>query len=53
HDQAEAMTMGDYIAVMNLGVLQQLGTPHEIYNKPVSTFVGGFIGSPPMNFVDV
>ncbi|WP_042701338.1 ABC transporter ATP-binding protein [Thermococcus sp. PK] len=52
HDQVEAMTMGDRIAVMNAGVLQQVGTPEEVYDKPANTFVAGFIGSPPMNFLD-
>ncbi|MDK2869402.1 MAG: multiple sugar transport system ATP-binding protein [Pyrococcus sp.] len=52
HDQVEAMTMGDRIAVMNQGVLQQVGTPEEVYEKPANTFVAGFIGSPPMNFLD-
>ncbi|CAB49105.1 ABC transporter ATP-binding protein [Pyrococcus abyssi] len=51
HDQVEAMTMGDRIAVMNRGELQQVGTPDEVYNKPLNTFVAGFIGSPPMNFL--
>jgi len=51
HDQAEAMTLGDRIAVMNDGVFQQIGTPEVVYNKPVSKFVAGFIGSPPMNFL--
>jgi multiple sugar transport system ATP-binding protein len=51
HDQVEAMTMGDRIAVMSAGVLQQCGTPREIYQHPVNTFVAGFIGSPPMNLV--
>lgn len=46
------MTMGDRIAVMNKGELQQVGTPDEVYYKPVNTFVAGFIGSPPMNFLD-
>jgi len=50
HDQVEAMTMGDRIAVMQAGKLQQVGTPDEIYNNPVTTFVAGFVGSPPMNF---
>ena len=49
HDQIEAMTMGDRIAVMNLGVLQQIGTPEELYTKPGNTFVATFIGSPAMN----
>ncbi|WP_258083331.1 ABC transporter ATP-binding protein [Thermococcus thermotolerans] len=52
HDQVEAMTMGDRIAVINAGVLQQVGTPEEVYDKPANTFVAGFIGSPPMNFMD-
>jgi len=52
HDQIEAMTMADKIIVMNSGVIQQIGTPNEIYNKPANTFVAGFIGSPAMNFVD-
>jgi multiple sugar transport system ATP-binding protein len=53
HDQVEAMTMGDRIAVMNFGVLQQVGPPQELYEKPVNKFVAGFIGSPSMNFVNV
>ncbi|USH00765.1 ABC transporter ATP-binding protein [Thermococcus argininiproducens] len=52
HDQVEAMTMGDKIAVMNNGALHQVGTPTEIYNKPANMFVAGFIGSPPMNFLE-
>jgi multiple sugar transport system ATP-binding protein len=51
HDQLEAVTMADRIAVMHLGVLQQYGTPDEIYNEPVNTFVAGFIGSPAMNLL--
>jgi multiple sugar transport system ATP-binding protein len=51
HDQVEAMTMGDRIAVMNHGVLQQVGTPEELYENPANTFVAGFIGSPAMNLV--
>jgi multiple sugar transport system ATP-binding protein len=51
HDQIEAMTMGDRIAVMNLGVLQQVGTPSELYERPLNRFVAGFIGSPAMNFL--
>jgi len=51
HDQVEAMTMGDRIAVMRLGVLQQAGTPEELYTRPANTFVAGFIGSPAMNLV--
>jgi multiple sugar transport system ATP-binding protein len=53
HDQVEAMTMGDRIAVMNGGILQQVGTPSEIYDHPANLFVAGFIGSPTMNFVPV
>jgi multiple sugar transport system ATP-binding protein len=52
HDQVEAMTMGDRIAVINEGVLQQVGTPREMYSAPRNRFVAGFIGSPSMNFVD-
>lgn len=51
HDQVEAMTMGDRIAVMNAGVIQQFGKSSEIYHKPVNKFVAGFIGSPQMNFL--
>ncbi len=51
HDQVEAMTMGDRIAVMNAGVLQQAGTPRELYDHPNNVFVAGFIGSPAMNFL--
>jgi multiple sugar transport system ATP-binding protein len=50
HDQLEAMTMGDRIVVMNDGVIQQVGTPIEVYNHPANLFVAGFIGSPEMNF---
>ncbi len=50
HDQIEAMTMGDRIAVMRDGILQQVGTPQELYDHPVNVFVAGFIGSPSMNF---
>ncbi len=50
HDQIEAMTLADRIAIMKDGVIQQLDTPHHIYNKPVNLFVAGFIGSPSMNF---
>ncbi|WP_297487983.1 ABC transporter ATP-binding protein, partial [Thermococcus sp.] len=52
HDQVEAMTMGDRIAVINAGQLQQVGSPEEVYHKPANTFVAGFIGSPPMNFLE-
>jgi multiple sugar transport system ATP-binding protein len=51
HDQIEAMTLATRIAVMKGGVLQQLGTPHEVYNRPANTFVAGFMGSPRMNLL--
>ena len=51
HDQTEAMTLGDRVAVLKRGVLQQLATPRELYENPANLFVAGFIGSPPMNFV--
>src|SRR5215218_9176894 len=51
HDQTEAMTLGDRIAVMRAGVLQQVGTPAELYDNPRNLFVAGFIGSPAMNFM--
>ncbi|ADB63433.1 ABC transporter related protein (plasmid) [Haloterrigena turkmenica DSM 5511] len=53
HDQTEAMTMGDRIAILDDGELQQIGTPLECYHTPVNKFVAGFIGSPSMNFLDV
>jgi multiple sugar transport system ATP-binding protein len=53
HDQVEAMTMGDRIAVMKDGLLQQCDTPLNLYHHPVNMFVAGFIGSPSMNFMDV
>ena len=49
HDQVEAMTLADRIAVMKTGEIQQIGTPHEIYHRPVNLFVAGFLGSPTMN----
>jgi multiple sugar transport system ATP-binding protein len=52
HDQVEAMTMGDRIAVMRRGELQQVGPPQELYDQPVNLFVGGFIGSPAMNMLE-
>tara|TARA_B100001057_G_scaffold325881_1_gene326085 strand:- start:478 stop:1530 length:1053 start_codon:yes stop_codon:yes gene_type:complete len=52
HDQVEAMTLGDRLAVINEGVIEQLGTPIDIYERPESIFVGEFIGSPQMNFVN-
>ena len=51
HDQTEAMTLGDRIAVLRKGLLQQVGTPHDLYDTPANLFVAGFIGSPPMNFI--
>jgi multiple sugar transport system ATP-binding protein len=53
HDQVEAMTMGDRIAIMNAGILQQVGTPDDIYDHPANLFVAGFIGTPTMSFVPV
>jgi multiple sugar transport system ATP-binding protein len=53
HDQTEAMTMGDRIAVMNAGQIQQIAAPLELYNRPANRFVAEFIGSPPMNFLSV
>jgi ABC-type sugar transport system ATPase subunit len=52
HDQTEALSMAHRIAIMNLGVLQQVGSPLEVYNKPATLFVAGFIGTPPMNFIN-
>ena len=52
HDQTEAMTMGSRIAVLNAGIIQQLGPPQELYDHPTNLFVAGFIGSPAMNFFD-
>jgi multiple sugar transport system ATP-binding protein len=52
HDQVEAMTMGDRVAVMRKGELQQVASPQELYDRPVNLFVGGFIGSPAMNMLD-
>ena len=51
HDQIEAMTLGDKVAVMKDGIIQQFGTPKQIYNDPANLFVASFIGSPPMNFI--
>jgi len=51
HDQTEAMTLGDRVVVMRGGVVQQVGTPQELYDRPVNLFVAGFIGSPAMNFM--
>ncbi|WP_421725853.1 ABC transporter ATP-binding protein [Bauldia sp.] len=52
HDQIEAMSMGDKIGVLNQGRIEQVGTPHQIYNNPRDVFVAGFVGSPTMNLVD-
>jgi sn-glycerol 3-phosphate transport system ATP-binding protein len=52
HDQVEAMTLGDRLMVMNAGVVEQIGTPLEVYERPATLFVAGFIGSPAMNFLD-
>jgi hypothetical protein len=51
HDQTEAMTLGDRVAVMRLGTIQQVASPQELYDRPVNLFVAGFIGSPAMNFM--
>lgn len=53
HDQVEAMTLGTRIVVMKDGIIQQVETPGDLYQKPANKFVAGFIGSPPMNFIDV
>ena len=53
HDQVEAMTMADRIAVMNLGQLQAFDAPDELYDRPKTRFVAGFVGNPPMNFINV
>ncbi|MBE3115130.1 MAG: ABC transporter ATP-binding protein [Actinobacteria bacterium] len=53
HDQVEAMTMGDRIAVLEQGIIQQFGSSDDIYHNPVNTFVAGFVGSPQMNFIEV
>jgi len=53
HDQEEAMTLGDRIAVLNDGRLQQVGTPEQVYKNPVNRFVAGFIGEPAMNFISI
>jgi len=52
HDQVEAMTLADQVAIMNKGVLQQIDNSYNVYHNPRNLFIGGFIGSPPMNFVD-
>jgi ABC-type sugar transport system ATPase subunit len=53
HDQVEAMTMGDRVAVLNHGRLEQVGTPEELYDRPANVFVGGFVGTPAMSFAAV
>ncbi|HVY51762.1 MAG TPA: sn-glycerol-3-phosphate ABC transporter ATP-binding protein UgpC, partial [Devosia sp.] len=53
HDQLEAMTLADRLVVMNSGRIEQIGTPTELYDRPQTLFVAGFIGSPPMNLIDV
>jgi multiple sugar transport system ATP-binding protein len=53
HDQVEAMTMGDRIAILSSGILQQIGTPRQIYENPVNAFVAGFLGSPAMNWIEL
>ena len=52
HDQVEAMTLAQRMIVMNAGRMEQIGTPEEVYDRPATTFVAGFIGSPPMNLLD-
>jgi sn-glycerol 3-phosphate transport system ATP-binding protein len=52
HDQVEAMTLAQRMIVMNRGVAEQIGTPKEVYETPATTFVAGFIGSPPMNILE-
>src|SRR5689334_23969903 len=52
HDQVEAMTMGDRVAVMSKGVLQQVDAPQRLYDRPENLFVAGFIGTPPMNLLE-
>jgi len=51
HDQVDALTLGDRVAVINAGALEQVGTPEQLYDAPANVFVGGFIGSPPMSFL--
>ena len=52
HDQIEAMTLADRVVVMNKGLIQQIGTPTEIYDRPANLFVAGFIGNPAMNLIE-
>ena len=51
HDQVEAMTLADRIVILNHGRIEQIGTPEDVYDRPASTFVAGFIGAPPMNLL--
>jgi len=51
HDQVEAMTLADRVVVMNAGLIEQVGTPNDLYHSPITKFVAGFIGSPAMNFI--
>src|SRR5205085_3826870 len=51
HDQIEAMTLADRVVVMNQGIIEQVGTPNQLYHHPRTRFVAGFIGSPAMNFI--
>ena len=51
HDQVEAMTLADRVVVMNAGLIEQVGTPNDLYHSPATRFVAGFIGSPAMNFI--
>lgn len=53
HDQAEAMGLGDRIVVLNEGVIRQIGAPEEVYHEPANTFVAGFVGVPPINFIEL
>ena len=53
HDQVEAMTLADRMMVLNAGRIEQIGTPHDVYHRPASIFVAGFIGSPGMNLIPV
>jgi len=53
HDQVEAMTLGERVVVMNKGAIQQVGKPKDVYDHPTNMFVAGFVGTPPMNFIDV
>src|SRR5688572_18056404 len=52
HDQAEALALGDRVAVLRAGALEQVGTPDDVYDRPATRFVAGFVGTPPMNFIE-